>query len=59
MKCYYQTLREAVQPEAVLPIKTQFGVCDHHCTPDDIHEGMFGFVCYRCGDSDLGSLTEH
>jgi hypothetical protein len=33
--------------------------CDGKCTPQDRHEGVFGFVCTRCNYDDLGSLTEY
>lgn len=33
--------------------------CDSKCTDEDKINGMFGYFCTRCGESDLGSLTDH
>lgn len=33
--------------------------CDSNCTDEDKINGMFGYFCTRCGESDLGSLTDH
>lgn len=48
-------------PVAISPTKESFIIteCDNNCTKHDHQSGMFGCFCTRCGESDLGSLTEH
>jgi hypothetical protein len=48
--------------EYIITVPTDKGLtepCDGKCTPDDIREGMFGYICLRCKYSDLGSINDN
>jgi hypothetical protein len=61
VKDHQRRFRGNCGEQEATPLKeqTQIGYCDNNCTPDDIREGMFGYICLRCKYDNLGSFTDH
>ena len=61
-RAYYRSVGENNRKSGEANNGKQRGLvmlCDGKCTSNVKIEGMFGYICLRCKQDDLGSLTEY